>query len=185
MHAHGIDVFDGTDNDAIVSLVAHHFHLIFFPAQNRLFDQHFGGWRCVKSGFHDVKKFVTVIGNATACPAQREGRPNDTRKPDGQHAFVSFDHGAFAIFFLAVRFTLGPFFFKSFGISSVGFELGVKQLVGIFCSRGIGQMGARGLESNPRHGIAKQFPVLSHINGFGFRTNQLDVIFFKYAHFVE
>ena len=45
MHAHGVQVFDGTDDDAVVRLVAHHFHLVLFPAQQRLFNQQLIGGR--------------------------------------------------------------------------------------------------------------------------------------------
>ena len=39
MHPHGIEVLDGTDDDAIIPAVAHHLHLEFFPAQHRFFDE--------------------------------------------------------------------------------------------------------------------------------------------------
>ncbi len=39
VHAHRIQVFDRADDDAVVVLVANDFHLVLFPAQERLFDQ--------------------------------------------------------------------------------------------------------------------------------------------------
>ena len=39
VNAHGVEIFDGADNDEIVGAVAHHLQLILFPADQRLFDQ--------------------------------------------------------------------------------------------------------------------------------------------------
>ena len=39
MHTHRVDVFDGTDDDSVVGGVAHHLHLVFFPAQQAFIDQ--------------------------------------------------------------------------------------------------------------------------------------------------
>ena len=43
VHAHRVQIFDGADNDAVIHLVAHDFHLKLFPAQERLFNQEFIG----------------------------------------------------------------------------------------------------------------------------------------------
>ena len=39
VNTHWIKVFDRTDNNAVIVLIPHHFHFIFFPAQDRFFDQ--------------------------------------------------------------------------------------------------------------------------------------------------
>ena len=41
VHAHRVEVLDRADDDAVVRLVADHFHLEFLPAQHRFLDQHF------------------------------------------------------------------------------------------------------------------------------------------------
>ena len=41
MHAHGIKVLDGANNHAVVSTVAHDFHLEFFPTKQRFLDEDF------------------------------------------------------------------------------------------------------------------------------------------------
>ena len=41
VHAHGIEVLDGTDDDDVVGEIAHDFELEFFPAERALFDEHF------------------------------------------------------------------------------------------------------------------------------------------------
>ena len=43
VNAHRIDVFNGADNDAIVSFVSHHLHLELFPTKQRLINQQFAG----------------------------------------------------------------------------------------------------------------------------------------------
>ena len=39
VNPHGIEVLDGTDDHDVVIEVTHDLHLVFFPADNRLFDQ--------------------------------------------------------------------------------------------------------------------------------------------------
>ena len=36
--AHGVEVLDAANDDAVVGFVAHHFHLVFLPAEQRFFD---------------------------------------------------------------------------------------------------------------------------------------------------
>ena len=43
MHTHRIQIFDGTDDDAIIRAVADHFHFKLLPAQHAFFHQHFTG----------------------------------------------------------------------------------------------------------------------------------------------
>ena len=73
MHAHGVDVFNRANDDAIIRFVADHFHFIFFPTQHAFFDQHFAGWGGVDPAFHNIDEFGLVIGNAPAGPAHGEG----------------------------------------------------------------------------------------------------------------
>ena len=82
VHAHRIDVLDRADDDAIVFLVAHHLHLVFFPAQHRFLDQHLAGGRGIDAAFDDVDEFFFVVGDAAAGAAEREGRADDRRQPD-------------------------------------------------------------------------------------------------------
>ncbi|MCY1484599.1 hypothetical protein D9M68_182070 [compost metagenome] len=79
VHAHRVDVLDRADDDAVVRRVADHFHLVFLPAENRFFDQHFGGWRRVEATADDVEEFRAVIGDTATGAAEREGRADDRR----------------------------------------------------------------------------------------------------------
>jgi hypothetical protein len=58
MHAHRIDVLDGADDDAVVRLVADHFHLILFPAEQALVDQDLANRRGVDAG-------ATMVSNSS------------------------------------------------------------------------------------------------------------------------
>src|SRR5690606_2921713 len=49
MHAHGIEVLDRADDDAVVLLVADHLHLVFLPADQRFVDQQLLGRRQVQT----------------------------------------------------------------------------------------------------------------------------------------
>ena len=81
MHPHRIDILDAANDYAVVVAVAHDFHLIFFPAEQRFFDQHFGRRAGVEPAGHDPDKFLAVIGDPAAGPAHRERWPDDRRQP--------------------------------------------------------------------------------------------------------
>ena len=55
---HRVDVLDRADDDAVVGAVAHDLHLVLFPPQDRLLDQHFAGWRGAQPAAHDVLEFL-------------------------------------------------------------------------------------------------------------------------------
>ncbi|MCY1522162.1 hypothetical protein D9M68_570070 [compost metagenome] len=80
VHAHRIQVFDGADDDAVVRLVADHFHFEFLPAQQRLFDQEFAGGRGFQAAAADGFEFFGVVGDAAARAAHREAGADDRRK---------------------------------------------------------------------------------------------------------
>src|SRR5699024_4769215 len=49
VHAHGVEVFDGAHHNHIVFVVAYELDLVFFPADERLLNQHFAGGRSVQA----------------------------------------------------------------------------------------------------------------------------------------
>ena len=83
MNPHGVNVFDGADDDAVIRRVADHFHLIFFPADNAFFHQHFVGGGSIDAAFDDFEIFFAVIGNAATRAAHGEGGADDGGKADG------------------------------------------------------------------------------------------------------
>ena len=93
MYTHGVQVFDRAHDDAVVRLVAHHFHLVLFPAQQRLFNQEFVGGGCFQTALADGLEFFGVVGNATACAAQREAGANHGGETHVLLHFPGFFHG--------------------------------------------------------------------------------------------
>ena len=73
VHAHGVKVLDGADDDAVAHAVAHDLHLVLFPADDGLLDQHLAGGRQVEALAHDIAQLVAVVGDAAAGAAQGEG----------------------------------------------------------------------------------------------------------------
>ena len=82
VHAHGVEVFDGADDDAVVRLVAHHFHLKLFPPDQGFFNQQFVGGRSFQAALADRLELFRVVGNTAARAAQREAGSNHHGKAD-------------------------------------------------------------------------------------------------------
>ena len=77
MHAHGVQVFDRAHDDAVVRLVAHHFHLVLFPAQERFFNQQLIGGRGFQAALADGLELFGVVGDTATGTAQGEAGAND------------------------------------------------------------------------------------------------------------
>ena len=82
MDAHGVEVFDGADNDDVVRQVAHHLQLKLFPPNHAFFDEHLCGGRQIQPLGHDVSKLVDVVGDSATRTAEGVGRTDDGRKPN-------------------------------------------------------------------------------------------------------
>ena len=93
VHAHGVEVLDGADDDAVVVLVADNFHLVLFPADQGFVDQQFVGGRQVQAAGTDFFEFVAVVGDTTAGAAHGEGGADDAREADVVGHFPGFFHG--------------------------------------------------------------------------------------------
>ena len=90
MDAHRIKVLNRADNDNVVSIIAHHFHLILFPANNGFFEQHFfDGRKCDPATDH-VFELFDVVCNPAARTAQRETGSNNDRQSDVLYCFTCF-----------------------------------------------------------------------------------------------
>jgi hypothetical protein len=92
MHAHGVQVLDGADDDAVVGVVAHHLHLEFFPPDQGFLDEQFLGGRGLQAPFADGDELFHVVGDATATAAHGEGRPDDGGKADARLDLQGFFH---------------------------------------------------------------------------------------------
>ena len=93
MHAHRVEVLDGTHDDAVVVLIADNLHLVFFPAQQRLVDQQFVGGRQVEAAGTDFLELFLVVGHPAAGAAHRERRPDNRRKAQLLLDFPGLVHG--------------------------------------------------------------------------------------------
>ena len=82
MHAHRVEVFNRADDDAVVRLIAHHFHLVLFPAEHGLLNQQLMRGRRIETAFANRQKLVFIVGNAAARTAHGERRTNQRRKAD-------------------------------------------------------------------------------------------------------
>ena len=77
MHAHRVEVFDGAHDNGVALLVAHDFHLEFFPAEERFFDKDFVVERCIKTTVYDGLEFFGVVGDTAASAAERKAWTNN------------------------------------------------------------------------------------------------------------
>ena len=78
--AHGVEVFDGADDHAVVGAVAHDFHFEFLPAEQRFVDEDFGNGREIEAAGDDFLELLAVVGDAAALAAEGEGGADDERK---------------------------------------------------------------------------------------------------------
>src|SRR5690606_12585528 len=92
MHAHGIEVLDRADDDAVVLLVADHLHLVFLPTDQRFVDQQFLGRRKIQTAVADFLELFAVIGDPATGTTHGEGWANDARKADLVEDAVGFIH---------------------------------------------------------------------------------------------
>ncbi len=82
MNPHRVEVFDGANNNAVVLAVPHHLHLKFFPADQRLVDQEFVGWRKIEPPPANIFEFLAVVGDAATGTTHSKRRPDDTGKTE-------------------------------------------------------------------------------------------------------
>ena len=80
VHAHGVEVLDGADDDAVVRLVADDLHLELLPAEQRFLDEHFRHRREIESAGRDGFKLLFVVSDAAARATERVGRTDDERQ---------------------------------------------------------------------------------------------------------
>ena len=82
MDPHRVKVFDRADDDAVVVLIAHHLHLILFPANQGFVNQQLVGRRQVQPTLADLFKLFAVVSDAAAGAAHGEGGADNAREAD-------------------------------------------------------------------------------------------------------
>ena len=80
MHPHGIEILDRTNDDAVVGTIPHHFHLEFFPTDERFFDQDLVYRRHGETALSDLFKLFPVVSDPAAAATQSERRPDNVRE---------------------------------------------------------------------------------------------------------
>ena len=99
MHAHGIHVFNGADDNHIVVAVAHHLQFKLLPAQKRALQHNFAGHGQINAGSSQVLEFSPVVGHAATSATQGEAGAHNHRKANtlalGHGLFQVVDNGRF------------------------------------------------------------------------------------------
>ncbi len=80
MDAHGVEVFDGADDNDVVVEVADNFELVFFPAENALLEQALVDRREIEAAGEDLHQLFAVVRDAAAGAAEGEAGADDDRK---------------------------------------------------------------------------------------------------------
>ncbi len=93
VHAHRVEVLDGTHDDAVVVLIADNLHLVLFPAQQRFVDQQLVGGRQVEAAGTDFLELFLVVRHPAAGAAHRERRPDNGREAQLLLDLPGFLHG--------------------------------------------------------------------------------------------
>ena len=79
VHAHRIEVFDRTDDDEVVGLVADDLELEFLPTEDALFDENLDGLRLIERPSELLPELFAIVGDAASRAPEREARPDDDR----------------------------------------------------------------------------------------------------------
>ena len=64
MDTHWVEIFNRADDHALILVVTHDLHLVLFPTEQALFDEHFSGRREVEAVLHHLLVFLAVVGDA-------------------------------------------------------------------------------------------------------------------------
>ena len=97
MNTHRVKVFDRTDDDAVIVFVTNHFHLIFFPTDQRFINQQLVRRRQVQTTGTDFFELFFVVRDTTTGTTHGERWTDDAREAQ---CFLNF-----TCFFDAVRNT--------------------------------------------------------------------------------
>ena len=93
MDAHGVEVLDGADHDAVAGAIAHDLHLDFLPALDGLLHQDLALGRQVDTLGNDATQVVHVIGDAATGATEGEARTNDDGEAEVLDDALGVRHG--------------------------------------------------------------------------------------------
>ena len=82
MHAHRIDVLDGTDDHEVVGDITHHLQLKFLPTDHRFLNENFVHRAQFNTASDNLTEFLHVVGDTTTNSTQRERWPDNGGKAE-------------------------------------------------------------------------------------------------------
>ncbi|SPE58521.1 hypothetical protein SBV1_2740025 [Verrucomicrobia bacterium] len=88
VHPHRVEIFDRADDDAVVFMVAHHFHLELFPPEQRLLDKNFGDRRELQTTLGYFFELVPIV--ADAAPGAAQGKCGSNNEWEAANPFRDF-----------------------------------------------------------------------------------------------
>jgi hypothetical protein len=97
MHAHGIEILDGTDDHTVVGLVPHDLHLEFLPAQQRFLDEDLPHGRQFQTAPGQFLELLAIVRRSAAGPAQGEAGSDDEGKPADPSATARASSNVWAV----------------------------------------------------------------------------------------
>ncbi len=124
--AHGVEVFDGADDDDVVGDVAHDFEFVFLPADEGLVDLDFGDHGGIEAAAGEGFEFFHVVGDAGAGAAEGEGGADDAGQAGHFDDFAGVGHGVGEAGLGALKADLGHEFFEDGAVFAAadGFAVG-------------------------------------------------------------
>ena len=92
VNAHGVKVFDRTDNDDVICVIAHDLHLVLFPTNDAFIEQHFVDGREFQTFANLFFEFIAVVSDAAANSTQREAGSDNHWQADFFESQTSLVH---------------------------------------------------------------------------------------------
>jgi len=114
--AHGIEIFDGADDDDIVFFIPHDFQFVFLPTNDGLLDEDFIDAGIFDSAGADGFKFFGGSGDATAVAAECETGTDHAGQADFLEDFSGIFHGIGQAAFWQLEIDFFHGFFEEFAV---------------------------------------------------------------------
>ena len=82
MDAHGVEVFDGTDDDHVVHAIAHDLKLVFLPPDHRFLDEDLLDPAGVEAKFGEAFEILFTVNDASSRASHGKAGPDNAGKAD-------------------------------------------------------------------------------------------------------
>ena len=84
MDAHRVKIFYRADDNALIFVVAHDFHFVFFPSKKTLLDQHLSCGRHIEAVLYHLFIFFAIVSDTASGTTKRETGANNDWKVTNQ-----------------------------------------------------------------------------------------------------